>query len=455
MMDLQTIAKAVGGVHYGENTRIDGITTDSRQVSPGDLFVALRGERFDGHDFVDRAVNKGARAVIVEGVTEDERVPRVVVTDTLTALCELAAYWRTRFNLPIVAITGSCGKTTVKELIGNILKCKAETLVSQGSFNNAIGLPLTLLKLEKRHQFAVVEIGMNQFGEILFLTNLTKPSVAVITNAGEGHLEFLRSIKQVAIEKGSILKGLSTSGIAVLNRDDEYFEDWKSTAEPRRVISFGFSEDADVSAQYRLDDFGSDIQMNTPLGAMKARLNLLGEHNVINALAATATAIGLGVSPQKIKKGLSRMSPVKGRLQIRKHKFGGQLIDDTYNANPVSTKAAIAFLSELEGDKRLIMGDMFELGTEQVRFHQDIGKQARDAGIGRLYCLGDLSEFTAKAFGRGAKHYVNKQQLVSDLELQIDSSTTLLVKGSRGMKMDQVADHLYASQHSLNGGLSC
>ena len=441
MMDTQTIAGAVGGRRLGDNAWIDAVSTDSRQVKAGDLFVALRGERFDGHEYLNEASRKGACAAMVETAV-GVRFPQVLVQDTEKALGQLSAFWRGAFHMPLVAVTGSCGKTTVKEIIGNILKCKAKTLVSQGNFNNAIGLPLSLLKLERNHEFAVVEIGMNQVGEIEYLSKLAAPTAAVITNAGPAHLEFLHSVNQVAIEKGSIVSGLNDSGVVVLNHDDRFFDFWKESAAPRTVISFGFTDKADVSGSCQLSESGASINMNTPIGSMIGNINLIGAHNVSNALAATAAAIGLNMPKRCILEGLDKMCAIKGRLQIRRHKFGGRVIDDTYNANPASTQAAIRILSKIKGDRRLVVGDMFELGSDRIRFHQDIGRCARDAGIGRLYCVGDLSEFTAEAFGRGASHYQSKQELISDLERQIDAGTTLLVKGSRGMKMEKITDYL-------------
>ncbi len=454
MMDTQTIARAVGGHQVGETISIDAVSTDSRQVTAGDLFVALRGERFDGHEYLNDAYDKGARAAMVEKAVSSE-FPQILVPDTERALGQLSAFWRDRFHMPLVAVTGSCGKTTVKELIGNILKSKAKTLVSKGNFNNAIGLPLSLLKLEQSHQFAVVEIGMNQIGEIECLSKLAAPTVAVITNAGPAHLQFLKSVDQVATEKGSIVTGMDDSGVAVLNRDDKYFEYWKEFAKPRSVISFGFSEKADVSGSCQISDFGSSINMNTPIGSMVADISLIGAHNVSNALAATAAAIALDISKHHILEGLNKMSAIKGRLQLRKHKFGGPLIDDTYNANPSSTEAAINILAKMKGDQRLVVGDMFELGSDQIRFHQEIGRHARKAGIGRLYCVGDLSEFTAKAFGRGASHYRSKEELLSDLEPQMDATTTLLVKGSRGMRMEKIADHLCTNGIAAKEARTC
>lgn len=452
MLTMLDVAKAVHGRHTGENSHISGVSTDSRSIESGNLFVALRGERFDGHLFVDGAVQGGASGVMVD-TPIDCPASRIVVDDTESALGQLAAHWRNRFAIPLVAVTGSNGKTTVKEMIGRILGASAETLVSKGNFNNLIGLPLSILKLRARHQFAVVEIGMNQIGEIEQLTSIARPTVAVITNAGCAHLERLASVSQVATEKGKIISGLGKDGIAVLNRDSEYFPPWCAAAGSRRVITFGFSDEADVSATFKTLQFGSEVDIRTPGGNLTIRLQLAAEHNVMNALAAAAVGIALGVSLENIKSGLESMTAVAGRLQLRQHLKGGVLIDDTYNANPNSSAAALEYLASLGGDRRLIFGDMFELGANGEQFHREIGRKARRCGIGRLYSVGALSSLAVQEFGRGARHYSDKHALVRDLQEDLDATTTLLVKGSRGMRMDEVADQLCSRSDCLSGDL--
>ncbi len=441
MMDMQVVAQAVDGVRFGENSWIHDVSTDSRAITDGCLFVALRGERFDGHQFVRDAVNSGAAGALVDQ-SMDVAVPQVVVDDTEIALGQLAAKWRGRFDSPLVAVTGSNGKTTVKEMIGTILSEEAPTLVSQGNYNNTVGLPLSLLRFRETHKFAVVEIGMNQVGEIRHLSQIARPDVAVITNAGSAHLEFLQSVQQVAIEKGSLMSGLNVDGVAVLNRNDDQFDYWKTQVDGRRMISFGLTADADVYAQFKPLDFGSELQLTTQLGVIEAELKLAGVHNVVNASAAVAAAIGAGVSPEKIAVGLEKMQAVSGRLQLRKHRAGGSLVDDTYNANPDSVAAALKVLGNFSGDRRLVIGDMFELGSSAEEFHQEVGAQARVAGIGRLYAVGELCRSAVKEFGRGARHYGSQQDLIEDLLQNLDSSTVILVKGSRGMRMERVANAL-------------
>lgn len=441
MMDMQVVAQAVNGVHFGENSWIHDVSTDSRAITDGCLFVALRGERFDGHQFVRDAVKSGAAGALVDQ-SMDVAVPHVVVADTEIALGQLAAKWRGRFETPLIAVTGSNGKTTVKEMIGTILGEEAPTLVSQGNYNNTVGLPLSLLRFREDHKFAVVEIGMNQIGEIRHLSQIARPDIAVITNAGSAHLEFLHSVQQVAIEKGSLMSGLSVDGVAVLNRNDDQFDYWKIQADGRRVISFGLTEDSDVYAQFRPLKFGSELHLATEIGVIEAELKLAGMHNVVNASAAVAAAIGAGVSSKNIAVGLEKMRAVSGRLQLRKHRAGGNLVDDTYNANPDSVAAALKVLGNFSGDRRLVIGDMFELGTNAEEFHRNIGAQARAIGIGRLYAVGDLCKSAAKEFGRGARHYGNQEDLIEDLIQNLDSSTVILVKGSRGMRMEHVANAL-------------
>lgn len=441
MMDMQIVAQAVDGVRFGENSWIRDVSTDSRTITDGCLFVALRGERFDGHQFVGDAVNSGAAGALV-GQSMDVAVPQVVVGDTEIALGQLAANWRGRFDSPLIAVTGSNGKTTVKEMIGTILGEEAPTLVSQGNYNNTVGLPLSLLRFREDHKFAVVEIGMNQIGEIRNLSQIARPDIAVITNAGSAHLEYLHSVQQVAIEKGSLMSGLNADGVAVLNRNDGQFDYWKTQAGGRRIISFGLTDNSDVYARFKPLEFGSALHLTTELGVIEADLPLAGVHNVVNASAAVAAAIGAGLGADKIAVGLGKMKAVPGRLQLRKHRAGGDLVDDTYNANPDSMAAALKVLGNFSGDRRLVIGDMFELGGKAEDFHREIGTQARAAGIGRLYAVGDLCKNAATEFGRGASHYANQQDLIEDLIRHLDSSTVILVKGSRGMRMERVANAL-------------
>ncbi len=454
MLKLLEAARTVQGRLAGNDAAFQTVSTDSRTLEPGALFFALRGENFDGREFVGDAVRAGAVGAVVDAEVEVP-IPQIIVDDTESALGQLASFWRGQFEIPLVAVTGSNGKTTVKEMIGRILSANAKTLISHGNFNNAVGLPLSLLKLRQAHRFAAVEIGMNQIGEIERLARIAQPDVAVITNAGAAHLEFLVTVDQVAAEKGKIINALKADGVAVLNADSEHYSAWRAAAGARRVISFGLSSDADVSGTCSALDFGSRISIRTPLGQLEVDLNLAGEHNVVNALAAAAVGAALRIAPASIKTGLEAMRAVAGRLQLRKHFKGGRLIDDTYNANPNSVAAALSFVAELNGDRRLVIGDMYELGANGERHHREVGRLARRCGIGRLYALGDLSAAAAEAFGRGAKHYMDRNSLISDLEDQLDSTTTVLIKGSRGMRMDEIADSICNAQAPLEETVSC
>ncbi len=456
MMTMQSVAQYACGTRFGADAAVLGVTTDSRTTQPGELFVALRGEHFDGHDYVQSAEQKGAAGALVEH-RGNVKLPQVVVDDSGHALCELARRWRAEFDLPMVAVTGSNGKTTVKELVGNMLNCQGNTLVSKGNFNNEIGLPLSLLRLRGEHCFAVVELGMNQIGEISKLSNITAPSVAIITNAAQAHLQFIKSVEQVAVEKGDIIDGLGANSTCVLNRDDSHFDYWSSRARglAHTVISFGLSANADVHAHFELGQTSTHLDISTPAGSVQATLNLPGVHNVKNALAATSAAIALDIPLSAIQTGLERSSGVKGRLQMRRHLKNGTLVDDTYNANPASMEAAIEVLAAFPGDRRLVIGDMFELGDQQVEFHRQVGESARRRGIGRLYAIGALSAAAVEKFGIGAKHYTQHEHIVDDLLGQIDSNTVILVKGSRGMKMEQITDALCASESQLKGDARC
>ncbi len=454
MLTMQETATVVQGQLMGDNQVYQEVSTDSRTLTNGALFVALRGDRFDGHNYLEEAMHASAAGVMVESQSTLP-IPQITVRNTQRALGQLAADWRRRFDIPMVAVTGSNGKTTVKEMIGRILNVRASTLISYGSFNNFIGVPLTLLKLRCTHRFAVVEIGMNQRGEIAHLANLVHPTVSVITNAGAAHLEQLSSVDQVADEKGQLVAALDTSGIPVLNVDSPYFPLWQRLAGSRRQVTFGLHAPADVSADYTPMNFGAQIRLRVPTDTFDVTLHLGGEHNVVNALAAAAAAVALDIPSATIKSGLETMRAVAGRLQLRQHCKGGTLIDDTYNANPNSMRAALKFMAQLTGDRRLVLGDMFELGLDGERFHREVGRLARACGIGRLYALGQLSATAVEEFGRGAVHYTDRRLLLRDLDEQLDATTTLLIKGSRGMRMNELADSICQVDKNIEEAVPC
>ncbi len=447
MMRLSQVAEILGVSFTDADVAFENVCTDSRAIQKRDLFVALIGERFDGHAFVSRAKEQGAVAAIVNKQHHAEcasLIRCVAVEDTRLALGKLASSWRERFAIPLVALTGSSGKTTVKEMLAAILRrveinsSRAEILATQGNLNNDIGVPLTLFRLRTQHQFAVVEMGMSHQGEIGYLSQLSKPNVAIIINAGRAHLAGLGSLEAIARAKGEIFEGLAADGVAVINRDDAFSGLWRELAHDRRVVDFGMQGDAMVSARATLDVDSSQIELKTPTESLNVSLNVPGVHNVYNALAAAAGAKALNISLETIAQGLSDFHGHKGRLEIKPCVLGAKLIDDTYNANPESVRAAIAVLARATGKKILVLGDMGELGVRGREFHAEIGAEAKCSGIDVLLTLGDLSSATSTAFGSGARHFERMQELLAEIENLLAPNVTLLVKGSRFMQMERV-----------------
>ncbi|MGB8599103.1 MAG: UDP-N-acetylmuramoyl-tripeptide--D-alanyl-D-alanine ligase, partial [Burkholderiales bacterium] len=357
MMKLSEAATALHAELRGTNTPFSGVSTDSRKLNPGDLFVALAGEKFDGHDYLDTAAKSGAVAALVHKPVADSPIPLIICKDTLAALGQLAAYWRGKFGLPLVALTGSNGKTTVKEMLAGILRihCDSEggVLATEGNLNNHIGMPLTLLKLRPQHRYAVIEMGMNHEGEINYLTNIAKPQVALVNNAQRAHVGEVGGLEAVARAKGEIFSGLKMDGTAIINADDPSEPLWKSQARKYRKLTFGLTQPADITAKFQLNATGTPIQVHTPRGDFSTLLMVPGEHNARNALAACAAAIALEVPLPSIARGLTQFSGVKGRLQRKPGINGADIIDDTYNANPDSAHAAIAVLAKSAGKKIL------------------------------------------------------------------------------------------------------
>jgi UDP-N-acetylmuramoyl-tripeptide--D-alanyl-D-alanine ligase len=440
-MSLKQLATAIDARLIGEETVFDGVSTDSRALQSGQLFIALRGERFDGHQFLDQAVDKGAAAVMVD--TPDlTTLPQLVVGDTRLGLGRLAAAWRQRFDLPLVAITGSNGKTTVKEMTASILATGGEVLATHGNLNNDIGMPLTLLRLGEEHHAAVIEMGANHHGEIDYLTHIARPTVALITNAGQAHLEGFGSVEGVARAKGEIYAGLAEGGVAVINADDQYADYWRGLNRDRRVISFGLENPADVTAESVPHEQGQLLKLRTPVGECEALLQLPGRHNALNALAASAAAIAAGATLAQVKQGLESVAAVHGRLQLRPGRDGSLIIDDTYNANPSSLEVGLEVLTAHRGRRILVLGDMGELGPETVAIHTDMGALARRMGVDALYCVGEHCRAAADGFGPAAIHFENKDTLISTLAEHLGEELTMLVKGSRRMHMEEVVDAL-------------
>ncbi len=435
MMTLSQAAIAVRGKVLGADVSFDAVSTDSRNIRAGDLFIALRGERFDGHEFVADCHQRGAVAAVVS-VPVEGAGPQLLVEDTRIALGKLAADWRARFAIPLAAVTGSNGKTTVKEMLAAILRAAAGSesavLATEGNLNNDIGLPMTLLKLREGHRYAVAEMGMNHAGEIAYLTRIGRPSVALINNALAAHLEGLGSVEGVARAKGEIFEGLADDGVAIINADDPHAPLWRSLAKGRRIQTFGLDQTADVSASYQLHADSSDIRITTPMGPVQVRLPAAGLHNVRNALAATAAALAMGVSLEAVATGLQGFGGAKGRLQRKPGLSGCTVIDDTYNANPASMRAAIDVLAACPGHRVLVIGDMGELGANAREMHEEIGRYAAEARLDGVMTLGEMSP------AYGGMHFDRPESLVAELKKQLDTNTTVLVKGSRFMRMERV-----------------
>lgn len=447
MMTLAQAATALQGETSAPDVSFDRVNTDSRAVEPGDLFIALKGERFDAHDFVQQALADGAAAALVnQGYQGEPGQPLIRVADTHAALGQLAAFWRQQFSLPVAGITGSNGKTSVKEMVAAILNAAVgedQVLATRGNLNNDIGMPLTLLRLRAQHRYAVLEMGMNHLGEIAYLSKLAQPNVTVINNAQAAHLEGLGDVTTVARAKGEIFEGLPADGIAVINADDAHAAMWRQLAGERKRIEFGL-QTGDVCCDFTLGVYGSELTLHTPIGSAPLSLQVPGLHNVRNALAATAVVLAMGVDLAEVVKGLSNFAGVKGRLQRKPGQLGSTVIDDTYNANPDSVAAALNVLSAQLGKKWLVLGDMGELGDTAAAQHYDIGNLARKRGVDQVFCLGDNSQQAVAAFGAGARHYGSLDMLLSDLQAQIGKNVTVLVKGSRFMRMERVVQALTA-----------
>ena len=442
---LSEIAQMVDGELHGSNTcsvSIDSVATDSRLVTPDQLFIAIRGERFDAHDFVSNLTGK-AGAALVDRIIECD-LPQILVKDTRAALAEFSAKWRQQFDKPLIALTGSNGKTTVKEMLSAILSVKGEVLATLGNLNNDLGVPLTLLRLRQTHDYAVIEMGANHFEEIAFLTKIGRPDVAILNNAGASHLEGFGSVEGVSRAKAEIFQGLSSSGIAIINADDEYADYWQSCVAGKQVISFGMDQATKVQGKVLPTGM---LALTYADESIDISLPLLGRHNQQNALAAASAAIAVGATLPEIKQGLESLEPVKGRLASYVGQQNTKLIDDTYNANPSSMKAAIDVLAEFTaGSRVLVLGDMGELGPDVNKLHAEIGAYANDKQIDKVFCLGVHSVETAKSFGGKAQHYSEIDALITVLKQQLNNNMTLLVKGSRSMRMERVIEALKLSE---------
>ncbi|MDH4106922.1 MAG: UDP-N-acetylmuramoyl-tripeptide--D-alanyl-D-alanine ligase [Gammaproteobacteria bacterium] len=443
---LRAAAASMQGRLHGQDTGFRGISTDTRSLRAGELFFALRGPNFDGAEFVSAAAEARAAGAVVEREIETD-LASIVVRDSRIALGDLAGTWRRKMPATIVGITGSNGKTTLKELIASILGQSAPTLATAGNLNNDIGLPLMLARLEPGHRYAVFEMGANHAGEIAYLTRLAAPRVVAITNAGPAHLEGFGSIEGVARAKGEILQGQPRPDCAVLNADDAWFGLWMSMARDIPVRSFGFAAGADVRASdVRPTAAGSAFTLHMPGSAERVELPLAGRHNVVNACAAAAVAYALDIRPEQVVAGLQAARPVGGRLRRLAGIGGCTLYDDSYNANPASVIAAAEFLGSQPGENWLVLGDMAELGAAAAEMHADVGRRASGAGVSRLFATGPMSRHAVEAFGARGEWFETVEGLTEALRCAAGASPPagVLVKGSRSSRMERVVAALAA-----------
>ena len=439
-LKLSELTDALNGRLLMADATFDGVSIDSRAIKPGQLFIALTGPRFDGHDYLNDVASLGAAGALVEREVADCALPQLLVKDARQALGQLGAMNRAAFTHPVAAITGSSGKTTVKEMLASILRTRGSVLATRGNLNNDLGVPLTLLELAPEHTAAVIELGASRLGEIAYTVAMTKPHVAVLNNAGTAHVGEFGGPEKIVEAKGEIIEGLEADGIAVLNLDDKAFAIWKARAAGRQVLTFALSN---VSANFYASDLDRDARgcpafiLHSPEGEERVQLNLLGTHNVANALASAAAAHALGVSLSGIVAGLGAVQPVKGRTVAQLASNGMRVIDDTYNANPTSMCAAVDILAGFSGRTVLVLGDIGELGEWAEQGHRDVGEYARGK-VCALYAVGPLMAHAVNAFGEQAWHFSTQAELIRALEAEQDTNTTILIKGSRSAAMENI-----------------
>jgi UDP-N-acetylmuramoyl-tripeptide--D-alanyl-D-alanine ligase len=439
---LSVAARCMQGELRGEDREFRGISTDTRTIRDSELFFALQGPNFDGRDYVATALERGAAGAVVARCTRDS-IAQISVDDAKAALGRFGAAWRAQHDLSVVGVTGSNGKTTLKELIAACLSRQGPTLATHGNLNNDIGVPLMLSRIESMHRYAVIEMGANHAGEIAYLVSLANPDIVVITNAGAAHLEGFGSIEGVARAKGEILQNAQRPRFAVLNADDNYFDYWSTLVSDVQLLSFGFSETADLRAtDISAHTTGTDFTLHIGSDRVAVSLPLAGVHNVRNACAAAAVAHAAGISRDEIRAGLESVSPVGGRLEPLRAVHGATLFDDSYNANPLSVIAAAEFIATLPGESWLVLGDMKELGDDAAELHREVGEAARASGVNRLFAYGDLASSAAEGFGEYASWFASLDALVDELCEDLNEDVNVLVKGSRSMRMERVVDAL-------------
>jgi len=448
-MQLSEAAQVLNARQVPADVAFRGVSTDSRRLQAGNLFVALQGPNFDGHDYLEAARAQGAAAAAVSRL-QATSLPLLQVEDTRLALGQLAAYWRCKFSLPVVAIPGGNGKTTVRAMLAAILGGVGPTLATQGNLNNDIGLPLTLFRLSTDDRFAVLELGANHPGEIDNLAAIARPTIAVVTNAGPAHLEGFGDLEGVARAKGEVFARLDDAGVAVINADDRFAPLWRQLAAHSRVVDFGLTTAAAVHARWEGDVHGSRITLVTPQGECQFLLPLPGRHNVMNALAAAAAALAAGAALADIRSGLESLAPVAGRFNLRRLPAGVTVIDDTYNANPESLQAALEVLAMAGGETWLVLGDMGELGSGAQALHREAGHMAGRAGIDRLFTLGPLARQAAAVFAGPVTACDDMESLLAALRADLHSGVQILVKGSRRMRMERVVQALGATRRETS-----
>ncbi len=439
---MSQAASVMEGRLSGADATFRGVSIDSRSLAGGELFVALKGPNFDGADYLPQAAAAGAAGAVTEAAP-DAALPCIVVEDSRAALGRLARDWRKRMPATVIAVTGSNGKTTCKELLASCLSATAATLATEGNLNNDLGLPLMLTRMAAEHRYAVLEMGANHAGEIAYLTSLAEPAIVLISNAGPAHLEGFGSLDGVARAKGEILQGAVRPTHAVLNADDVYFPLWRGFASDLEIISFGYAEHADVRlANVEETGSGTTFELALPDATVRVRLPLSGLHNAANAAAAAAAAHAVGLGAAQIREGLQAARPLAGRLRPLSGIRGSRLFDDSYNANPASVIAAAHFVAAQPGRSYLVLGDMGELGDDAAALHREVGKEIHGAGVTRLFALGPLSKHAVEAFGAGADWFASAEDLLAALEPSLAAGTNVLVKGSRSMRMERLAQAL-------------
>jgi len=442
------LARCTGGELVGGDVAFASVSSDTRTLQAGALFVALAGENFDGHDFVAQAAERGAVAALVAR-TLPVSIPQIVVPDVLGALSVFAREWRRGFQIPVIGVTGSNGKTTTKELIGAILARLGPTLVTRGNLNNHIGVPLMLLELEPEHRFAVIEMGANHQGEIAHLMSIAEPTIGIVTNAGAAHLEGFGSLQGVALGKGEMFRALPLKGVAVINADDAFASLWRENCSAERILTFGFEQPADfmahkVSAHADASGFRTQFELVTPMGSRAAVLALGGLHNLRNALGAAAAAHAAGATLDDIVQGLAAMKGVSGRLELKPAINGAYLVDDSYNANPSSLKAGLDAFRSFSGARWLVLGEMKELGDSADELHAEVGRYARETGIERLLAVGERSRYAVEAFGSQGTWFADLDSLIAEARNTLKPGVAVLVKGSRANRLERVSTALSA-----------